>query len=146
MMKRVGAFIVLLLVFFATNVFGDDSAAILGTWYNEEKTSGIEIFRCTDAYCGRIVWLKNPLDAQGKEKVDSKNPNETLRDRELMGLQILSGFRYAGDEIWEAGKIYDPKNGKTYSCKMRLDGENLKIRGFIGISLFGRTTIWLRKA
>ena len=62
-----------------------------------------------------------------------------------MGLQILSGFRYAGDGTWEAGKIYDPKNGKTYSCKMRLDGENLKIRGFIGISLFGRTTVWSRK-
>jgi uncharacterized protein (DUF2147 family) len=145
-MKRFSAFIVLLVMSFAANAFGEDSAAILGTWYNEEKTSGIEISRCADTYCGRIVWLKKPLDAQGKEKVDSKNPDESLRDRKLMGLQILSGFRYAGEEAWEAGKIYDPKNGKTYSCKMRLEGENLKIRGFIGISLFGRTTVWSRKA
>ena len=77
--------------------------------------------------------------------MDSKNPDESLKARKLMGLQILSGFRYAGDETWEAGKIYDPKNGKTYSCKMRLEGENLKIRGFIGISLLGRTTVWSRK-
>ena len=146
MMKRSCAFTVLLLVFFVTNAFGENSDAVLGTWYNEEKTSGIEIFRCADSYCGRVVWLKNPLDAQGKEKADSKNPDESLRGRKLMGLQILSGFRYAGDETWEAGKIYDPKNGKTYSCKMRFEGENLKIRGFIGISLFGRTTVWSRKA
>jgi uncharacterized protein (DUF2147 family) len=144
-MKRAGAFIVLLLVVFATNVWGEKCDSVLGTWYNEEKTSAIEIFRCADAYCGKIVWLKNPQDAQGKEKVDLKNPDESLRARKIMGLQILSGFRYAGDETWEAGKIYDPKNGKTYSCKIRLEGENLKIRGFIGISLFGRTTVWTRK-
>ncbi len=144
-MKRFSAFIALLVVFFAVNAFGEESDAVLGIWYNEEKTSGIEIFRCTDTYCGRIVWLKNPLNTEGKEKVDSKNPDESLKARKLMGLQILSGFRYAGDGTWEAGKIYDPKNGKTYSCKMRLDGENLKIRGFIGISLFGRTTVWTRK-
>jgi len=145
MMKRFSAFIALLVVFFAVNAFGEESDAILGNWYNEEKTSAIEIFRCTDSYCGRIVWLKNPLSAEGKEKVDSKNPDENLRNRKLMGIQILSGFRYAGDGTWKGGEIYDPKNGKTYSCKMRLDGENLKIRGFIGISLLGRTTVWSRK-
>jgi len=144
-MKRFSAFLALLVMFFAVNAFGEESDAVLGIWYNEEKTSGIEIFRCTDTYCGRIVWLKNPLNTEGKEKVDSKNPDESLKARKLMGLQILSGFRYSGDGTWEAGKIYDPKNGKTYSCKMRLDGENLKIRGFIGISLFGRTTVWTRK-
>ena len=144
-MKRFSAFIALLVMFFAVNAFGEESDAVLGIWYNEEKTSGIEIFRCTDTYCGRIVWLKNPLNTEGKEKVDSKNPDESLKARKLMGLQILSGFRYSGDGTWEAGKIYDPKNGKTYSCKMRLEGENLKIRGFIGISLFGRTTVWSRK-
>jgi len=145
MMKRFSAFMALLVVFFAVNAFGEESDAILGNWYNEEKTSAIEIFRCTDSYCGRIAWLKNPLNAEGKEKVDSKNSDESLRNRKLMGLQILSGFRYAGDGTWKGGKIYDPKNGKTYSCKMRLDGENLKIRGFIGISLLGRTTVWSRK-
>jgi len=145
-MNRFSAFIALLVMFFAVNAFGEESDAVLGIWYNEEKTSGIEIFRCTDTYCGRIVWLKNPLNTEGKEKVDSKNPDESLKARKLMGLQILSGFRYSGDGTWEAGKIYDPKNGKTYSCKMRLEGENLKIRGFIGISLFGRTTVWSRKA
>jgi uncharacterized protein (DUF2147 family) len=145
-MKRFCVFIIVLLAFSAVNVFGGQSDAILGTWYNEEKTSGIEIFKCTDAYCGRIVWLKTPLDAEGKEKTDSKNPDESLRARKLLGLQILTGFKYAGDETWESGKIYDPKNGKTYSCRIRLEGGDLKIRGFIGISLLGRTTVWSRKA
>jgi hypothetical protein len=46
---------------------------------------------------------------------------------------------------WSQGKIYDPKNGKTYSCKMTLEGNELKVRGYVGFSLLGRTTVWTRK-
>jgi uncharacterized protein (DUF2147 family) len=62
-----------------------------------------------------------------------------------MGLDILSGFKFSGGNIWEDGKIYDPKNGKTYSCKMTLEGNELKVRGYVGFSLLGRTTVWTRK-
>jgi uncharacterized protein (DUF2147 family) len=62
-----------------------------------------------------------------------------------MGLDILSGFKYGGGNIWQDGKIYDPKNGKTYSCKMTLEGNELKVRGYVGFSLLGRTTVWTRK-
>jgi uncharacterized protein (DUF2147 family) len=57
----------------------------------------------------------------------------------------LSGFKFAGDNLWEDGTIYDPENGKTYRCKITLESPNrLNVRGFVGISLFGRTTVWTR--
>ena len=60
-------------------------------------------------------------------------------------LKVLKNFEYKGDGVWEDGKIYDPENGKTYSCKMTLrDSEHLDVRGFIGFSLLGRTENWTR--
>jgi len=61
-------------------------------------------------------------------------------------LDIVWGFKYKGKNRWVKGKIYDPDNGKTYSCKMKLVDNELKVRGFIGISLFGRTTVWTKKS
>ncbi|MDY0335364.1 MAG: DUF2147 domain-containing protein, partial [Bacteroidales bacterium] len=75
------------------------------------------------------------------------NPDTTLQKRPLMGLQLLSGFVFDGDDEWESGKIYDPKSGKTYSCYMEFTDKSknkLKVRGYIGISLLGRTTYWTR--
>jgi len=67
-----------------------------------------------------------------------------LRNRPIIGLKILSGFEKEGDNKYVDGTIYDPKNGKTYSCKMTYKGKTLDIRGYIGISLLGRTTVWER--
>ena len=80
----------------------------------------------------------------GKQKVDRENPDPQLRSRSLNGLVILWGFKYAGDGVWEDGRIYDPRDGKTYKCKMTLEGSTLKIRGFIGISLIGKTNVWTK--
>ena len=80
-------------------------------------------------------------------KTDIENPDEGLRDRAILGLEILSGMKYEGNGTWGGGTIYDPVNGKTYSASMSLDGpddETLDLRGYIGISLFGRTTGWRR--
>lgn len=63
----------------------------------------------------------------------------------IIGLQIVHDFMFAGDNIWKGGTVYDPKNGKTYSGKMTLISlHQLNLRGFIGITLFGRTAIWTR--
>ncbi len=69
-----------------------------------------------------------------------------MRNRPLIGLEILSGFEYAGDGRWTGGTIYDPDNGKTYRCKLRfVDRDTLEVRGYIGISLIGRTEVWKRQ-
>ncbi len=130
----------------AQEVKGDD---ILGVWLNEDKDAHIQIYKEGDKYFGKIVWLKEPIDPDtGKPKVDDKNDDESLRNRPIMGLLLLKDFVFDGDDEWEDGEIYDPKSGNTYSCYMEFpDEENkdyLKIRGYIGFSLLGRTTYWTR--
>jgi uncharacterized protein (DUF2147 family) len=124
---------------------------ILGVWTTAEGRSHVEIYKCMNRFCGRIVWLKDPTypanDARGmagKPKVDRDNPDPALRSRPLEGLEILSNFQF-DDDRWSNGTIYDPSEGKTYRCKITLgDDGKLNVRGYIGISLFGRTTEWTR--
>lgn len=125
---------------------------ILGLWSTPENKSKIEIFKCGTQYCGRITELKEPhyppddkRGMAGQIKVDRNNPDPILRTRPLVGLQLMEGFSHNGDSVWEGGTIYDPENGKSYRCKMSLTAPNrLEVRGFIGISLIGRTSVWTR--
>jgi uncharacterized protein (DUF2147 family) len=140
---------ILLLVSFA---FAADEDKILGLWNTPENDCKIEIYKCGNKYCGRIAWLKEPLypaDDDGgmadKPIVDRENPSPDLWARPLIGLQLMEGFTYIGKNVWEKGTIYNPDNGKTYKCKMTLSApDRLEVRGFIGISLFGGTSIWTR--
>lgn len=119
----------------------------VGTWLTEEGKSRIEISRCGEELCGRIVWLREPNEPDGSPKLDDENPDPQLRDRPILGLQILSGFTRASEDgtEWEDGTIYNPENGKTYSCTIavREDG-TLRVRGYVGIPLLGETQIWQR--
>jgi uncharacterized protein (DUF2147 family) len=137
--------IFIVMVVFASVVFAASPNSIVGDWYTAEGSSIVQIYKCGDLFCGKIIWLKNPKTEDGKEKVDSKNPDAIKKTQKLLGLDILSGFKYRGGNIWEDGKIYDPKNGKTYSCKITLESNELKVRGYVGFSLLGRTTVWTRK-
>lgn len=137
---------------FSSTCSAAGSDDILGVWNNQEKDAKIEIQKCSEKYCGRIVWLKEPNYPEGSKdgtpgspRVDHRNPRPELRTVSILGLQIVSDFTYAGENRWVDGSLYDPKNGKTYSGKMTLISPNqLDLRGFIGISLLGRTTNWTR--
>jgi uncharacterized protein (DUF2147 family) len=140
-------FIFLILVFFTS--FGlyaqNNPDAVLGTWYNGSKESRIEIYKCGDKYCGKIVWLKEPNNEEGKPKLDKNNPDAKLQSRPILGMVLMKDFEYDAKNVWDEGQIYDPKSGKTYSCKMTLtDPNRLEVRGYVGISLIGRTDIWTR--
>lgn len=125
---------------------------ILGTWFNQDKDAKIEIFKCGNDYCGKIVWLKEPTYPPGSKegtpgtpKIDSKNPDVAHQKAPLMGLQIVNGLQFSSDNLWKNGKIYDPDSGKTYSAKATLTShDQLDLRGFIGVSLIGRTEKWTR--
>jgi uncharacterized protein (DUF2147 family) len=119
--------------------------AILGNWLTDEGKAIVEMYRCANRYCGKIIWLKEPHTEDGTNKLDTKNPDPSKRNRTLIGLDIVWDFKYGGGGSWVDGRIYDPDNGKTYSCKMKLQTNQLKVRGYIGFSLIGRTTIWTRK-
>lgn len=81
---------------------------------------------------------------RGIVKTDLKNPDESLRKRPILGMEILRDFVY-NDGKWTDGKIYDPKSGKTYSCNMNIEENgDLHMRGYVGISLLGRTETWKR--
>ena len=136
----------------AAPALGADKDAVLGVWLNQEKDAHIEIVPCDGTFCGRIVWLKEPNYPEGSKdgvpgtpKLDHNNPDPALRKTPVIGLVMMHGFEYAGDNLWKGGKVYDPKNGKTYSGKLRLISRNqLDLRGYIGISLLGRTAAWTR--
>jgi uncharacterized protein (DUF2147 family) len=110
-------------------------------WLNGAKTGKIQIYKAKDGkFYGKIVWLAEP-NRDGKPKLDINNSDAKLRTRPVMGLLILKGFKKDGD-VYEDGTIYDPKNGKTYSCKMTLKGNKLDVRGYVGVSMLGRTDNW----
>lgn len=132
-------------LFFSSVLFAQKADDILGQWYSENNESLIEIYKSGNKFFGKIIWLKEPL-RDSKPKVDDKNPDDKLKDKPLIGLVILKDFVFDGKDEWTDGKIYDPKSGKTYSCYMEFESKDkLKIRGYIGISLIGRTTFWSRK-
>ena len=119
------------------------SDKIEGTWFNDVKDAKIQIYKSNDGkFYGKIIWLKEPVK-NGKPKLDEKNRNEKLQKQTIVGLVILKGFEKDGD-TYDDGTIYDPENGKTYDCKITYKGKTLSIRGYVGISMFGRTTVWER--
>jgi uncharacterized protein (DUF2147 family) len=123
------------------------AATPVGLWYAEGGAAQVEISACGDGLCGWIVWLRSPLDETGCELRDRSNGDASLRDRPLLGLEILQGLKPADGEgtVWTDGTIYDPASGKTYTCNLRVEGDNrLHLRGYIGLPLLGRTTTWVR--
>ncbi|MBM3442829.1 MAG: DUF2147 domain-containing protein [Bacteroidetes bacterium] len=124
-----------------------NSDAIVGVWKTGEGTAMVRIYKNGEKYQGRVVWLKEPNDPEtGKPKVDKNHPEEASRTRPLLGLINVWGFVYKDNNTWDEGNIYDPKNGSTYSCTIRMTNPNtLEVRGYIGVSLIGRTDVWTRQ-
>lgn len=140
-----------LLLFVSISAFAVEAEDLVGVWHTADQEAKVQIERCGQKFCGKIIYLKEAIYAAdddqgmaGKPKVDRENPDKKLRDRQVVGLEILSGFRFK-DGKWSGGTIYDPESGKTYKCKITLrnDGK-LEVRGFIGFSLLGRTEIWTK--
>ena len=127
----------------AQNHKADD---IIGVWLNQEATGKIQLFKEGSKYFGKLVWLRVTLDSvTGLPRTDIENPDAKLRSVPLIGLVNIKDFTFNGKDEWSGGTIYDTKNGKTYKCYIKFESSNrLKIRGYIGISLIGRTTIWTK--
>jgi uncharacterized protein (DUF2147 family) len=121
------------------------AASPTGRWYAEGGAAQVDVSDCGGDLCGRVMWLRSPFDENGCDLRDRYNPDPALRERPVIGVQILSGLKLAGDHVWTGGAIYDPGSGNTYHCTLSLEGENrLHLRGYIGVPLFGRTTTWIR--
>jgi len=156
-MKRTGLLLAILTLS-AAPLLAVDGDSILGVWATapdpEDGQAHVKITKENGTYSGEIIWLEIPVyppdDEQGmagKTKVDRENPEQSLQSRPIIGLEIMHDFEYAGDGKWKGGTIYAPDDGKTYKCKVTLEDDGtLKVRGFIGVSLLGRTEVWTRVA
>ena len=113
------------------------SQGVIGKWVTEGGDSQVEIYQNGDQLCGKIIWLK-----KGDGQLDVHNPDKSMQSRKLIGVNILTGLKKKDDK-YEGGKIYNPKNGKTYKCSIWLDGSNLKVRGYV--AMFYETQTWTKK-
>jgi uncharacterized protein (DUF2147 family) len=139
--------ILFLLGVYAIAGIAQEADKIVGVWWNDEKTSKIEVEKVDGKYIGTIVYMIPEKYENGEPPKDDENPDESLRDRSIVGLQILEGFEYnAKDEEWKDGTIYDPKSGKTYDCYGWMESDDLlKLKGFVaGIRWMGKSSEWYR--
>lgn len=117
---------------------------VTGRWKLEDGSAIVEVYQEGDTFNGKIVWLEEPTQDDGSPSVDSNNPDASLRGRQIMGLNMLNGLKKSGEE-YTGGSIYDPGNGKTYNCSMKVEGDVLKVRGSLDKKgLLGRTMDWFR--
>jgi uncharacterized protein (DUF2147 family) len=140
--------VLLLFLFVAVQGYSQTPEAIVGEWYSEGQESLIRIERNGSNYEGKIVWLKEPMNEEGKPKVDQHNPDASRRNTPIVGLTIVRGLTHKGKNEWTGGEIYDPKSGKTYNSQATLaDANTMKLRGYVGAAWMGlgRTTTWTRK-
>lgn len=137
-------FVFVISILFSNLALAQSADDIVGVWLTENGKSKVEIYKKSDAkYYAKIIWLKDPKREDGTVKLDDKNPNPKLRTKPIVGLEILSGLVFDDDE-WEDGEIYDPESGKVYSCYLEFEGDKLKLRGYIGFSMIGRTSYWTK--
>lgn len=132
---------VLTLAFFAflAPAAMSSSGSVLGEW-TTPNGSVVNVYHCASGVCAKVV----EVSPKAQEYVDAQNPNPSLRERSLCGLEIGSGFHLTSPSHAEGGQLYDPESGNTYSGWMTADGDTLQLRGYVGISLFGRTETWTR--
>ena len=124
----------------------EDNSAIEGVWINGDGDGWIELFIEGEELRGKIIGSPDDPDNLRPPRLDTENPDPELRTRKLLGLVFLTGFRYDGDGTWKDGRIYDPNSGNTYKGTIKMEStERLKLRGYVGISVFGRTETWTRR-
>ncbi len=150
MKKSIFTILSTLVLFLLTTAFSkpaDNPDSLVGVWKTGEGTAMVRIYKNGEKYQGKIVWLKEPNDPEtGKPKQDKNHPDEVNRTRPILGMINIWGFSFKEKDLWEDGNIYDPKNGSTYSCTIKMINPNtLEVRGYIGVSIIGRTDTWTRQ-
>jgi uncharacterized protein (DUF2147 family) len=124
-----------------------DAPSAVGFWVTPEGGSVVQIMPCDSGLCGVIVGLRTTRKP-GDLPVDLHNPDKSKRDQPLCGLIMAGSLKpmKGSTTKWEDGWVYDPDGGSTYKAEMKLDGpDKLDLRGYLGISLFGRTMSWERE-
>ena len=115
---------------------------IIGRWMSSENNLEVEVFKTGDEYKARVIWFDASDDISRPMNVrfDRKNPNEALRSRKILGMEVLNGLVYnADDDEWREGRIYDPNSGKDWNAKAWLTKDGyLQVRGFWHFEFLGQ--------
>ncbi len=138
---------IVLFILFSINSFAQKGDDILGKWINSKQERIIEIYKNNDLYYAKVIWLKDSDKGNGFMRLDIKNPNTSLENRKIIGIDFLMGFSYFTDrQVWREGHIYNYETGNTYTGKMALnDDGSLDLTGYYGILWFlGRTQTYTR--
>lgn len=126
-----------------SNVFMADDIA--GVWVKDDGAFKVRIEKIADKYYGKILWLEQPLDKDGKPKKDIYNPDPKLRDNSIIGLTVLKSLKYERDGQWEDGELYDLESGKSYDCKITLRDKNrAEMRAYMTFSFLGKSFFFNR--
>ncbi|MEX1188811.1 MAG: DUF2147 domain-containing protein [Bacteroidia bacterium] len=144
MIYKLFIFLTIILLFSKVSL-AQNSNAIAGVWLPEGGKAHVEIQKKGSYYVGEIIWLKEPNDPKtAKPQLDLNNPDSALRNRAVLGLRILSNLKFDNGE-WVDGSVYDPDNGKTYSCEVEyLSSDKIKFTGYVGFTWLGRSETWTR--
>jgi uncharacterized protein (DUF2147 family) len=122
-----------------------NSDDIIGVWLVAKKDGKVEIYKQGNLYFGKITWLNEPNNAEGKPKTDKNNPDEKKQNQAILGLTIIKNLTWNGEAKWEDASVYDPNTGKTYSALVKMKDKNtLEMTGYIGMSFIGRSETWTR--
>lgn len=144
-MKKIIFFAVILLFF---TVLSAQKLSPVGAWKTIDDVTGkpksiVRLWTEDGILYGKVEKLFRAPDEEQNPVCDKCKGDK--KNKPIIGLTILWDMKQKGD-VWKSGKILDPKNGKIYGCKMQLldNGNKLKVRGFLGISAFGRSQVWER--
>lgn len=126
-------------------VFAQNKAdQVVGIWQTQEKDGTMQVYACGNEYCGKLLKGSDIVNSDGSSKKDVENPDPNLRSRDIVGMRILKGLVFDGEQYYEEGRIYNASNGKTYNCYVWLEDGVLHLRGYLGIPALGQTSKWNR--
>ena len=134
----------------ATLAFAQGNETPVGVWqtiddHTHQPKALVQITQGADGtLSGKVIKGLNPADSPDRRCTEC---TDERKDQKILGMTIIREMKQSGDH-WDGGNILDPENGKVYKCKMTLEdgGQKLVVRGYIGVSLLGRSQTWLRQA
>jgi uncharacterized protein (DUF2147 family) len=128
----------------ASIAYAARTADVTGVWMSQDGRTKVRVTDCGGALCGRIVWLKEPIDPKtGKPRTDKLNPDASKRDRPMLGLQVVNGLRPAGEDKW-AGPIYHADEGMVIQVSLVVENEkHATMRGCV-LKIVCKSERWTR--
>jgi uncharacterized protein (DUF2147 family) len=118
---------------------------VAGIWIDHTGQGAVEVYGCGAMVCGRVVWIKVPIDKMGRALMDGHNPDPAKRSKPMCGVQIIGNVARQPNGTWDNGWIYNPEDGGTFSVELQLrSADTLQVKGYAGLKFLSETFTWKR--